>query len=136
MTYRETDDVGEQGGDGRHDEDRVEADRVRVARGALQVGRELRDERRGMSDLADDLQFSSASGMREDGARKARQGGTRQGQLTSSASGVWTRLCSSRARMDWKSADEIATPPTWPSPRKSWPNPVPTAIASSMYAAR
>ena len=55
MTYRETHDVGEQSGDGGHDEDRAKADRVRVARGALQVGRELRDERRGVPDLADDL---------------------------------------------------------------------------------
>ena len=42
------------------------------------------------------------------------------------------RLCNSAVRIDWKSADEMATPPTWPIPRKSWPNPVPTAKASSV----
>ena len=42
------------------------------------------------------------------------------------------RLCNSAVRIDWKRADEMATPPTWPIPRKSWPNPVPTAKASSV----
>ena len=33
---------------------------------------------------------------------------------TSSASGRWILLRSSLSRLDWKMADEIATPPTWP----------------------
>ena len=42
-------------GDGGEDEHRAQADRVRVARRALQVRRELRDERRRVPDLADHL---------------------------------------------------------------------------------
>lgn len=55
----------------------------------------------------------------------------RDERRTSSAPPPWMRLRSSSVSMDWKSADEMATPPTWPMPRKSCPNPVPTAIASS-----
>ena len=54
-TYRETDDIGEQGGDGGHDEDRAKTDRVRVTCVPLEIWRQRRDERGGVADLGYDL---------------------------------------------------------------------------------
>lgn len=55
VAHREPDEVCEEGRDSGEDEDGAEAACVRVACGALQVGRETRDERRGAPDLADHL---------------------------------------------------------------------------------
>lgn len=41
------------------------------------------------------------------------------------------RLRNSLSRKDWKIEDAMATPPTWPMPRKSCPKPVPTAMTES-----
>ena len=54
-THRQSNDVCEQGRDGGHDEDRAKADRVRVARRALQVRLQVRDKFRRVPDLADYL---------------------------------------------------------------------------------
>ena len=40
--------------------------------------------------------------------------------LTSSAPGPWIRFSSSDFNLDWKMAEDTATPPTWPRIGKSW----------------
>ena len=91
-----------------HDEDRTKCGRVRVPRGALQVGGQARDEGRRMSDPGDNLGSPVRASWRGDGLGR-----------TSSRSSPKMRLCSSLLSTDWKSAAEMATPPTWPIPRKS-----------------